>query len=239
MYLLYTLLEYQGNTLKVLSDFWGPLLSKSLGNVVDPYQVVEEFGSEIFRYFLLREIPFGQDGDYSRKSLVSRVNGELVNGLGNLVSRSLGMIERYLGGTVPQPSELSESEKKIENSYQETVRQICADLEELAFNRALSRIWEFIALVNKYVDDTAPWKLAKQEEQAERLKTVLWTLAESIRLISFLLYPFLPETTRKIRGKIGLSAEVAAEGTHWGGIKPGTVVKKGENLFARITDRGE
>ncbi len=217
----------------------GEKMSKSLGNVVDPYQVVEEFGSEIFRYFLLREIPFGQDGDYSRKSLVSRVNGELVNGLGNLVSRSLGMIERYLGGIVPEPAEFSESEKEIEDSYRKTARQVCSDLEELAFNRALSRVWEFIALVNRYVDKTAPWKLAKQEERGERLETVLWTLAESIRVISLLIYPFLPETAREIRRKIGLPPEVGAEDTDWGHTRPETAIKKGENLFTRITDKSE
>ena len=217
----------------------GEKMSKSLGNVIDPYQVVEEFGSEIFRYFLLREIPFGQDGDYSRKSLVNRVNGELVNGLGNLVSRSLGMIERYLEGIIPEPAEFSESEREIEDSYRETAQQVRSDLEELAFNRALSRIWEFIALVNRYVDNTTPWKLAKQEEQGERLEVVLWTLAESIRVISLLIYPFLPETAREIRRKIGLSPEIGAEDTDWGGTKAGTAIKKGENLFTRITEKDE
>lgn len=211
----------------------GEKMSKSLGNVIDPCQVVEEFGSEVFRYFLLREIPFGQDGDYSRKSLVSRVNGELVNGLGNLVSRSLGMIERYLGGVVPEPEEPGESEKEIESSYGETRLRVRSDLEELAFNRALSRIWEFIGLVNRYVDSEAPWKLAKQEGQEKRLETVLWTLAESIRVVSILICPFLPETARDIREKIGLSPDVS-ENADWGHTEPGTSVVKGENLFARI-----
>ena len=214
----------------------GEKMSKSLGNVVDPYQVVEEFGSEIFRYFLLREIPFGQDGDYSKKSLENRVNGELVNGLGNLVSRSLGMIERYLGGAIAQPGEFTESEKEIENFYRETDLQVRSDLEQLAFNRALSRIWEFIGLVNRYVDNQAPWKLAKQEGEEKRLGTVLWTLAESIRVISVLIYPFLPETARGIRGKIGLSADVSSESADWGHTEPGTSVVKGENLFTRIKE---
>ena len=214
----------------------GEKMSKSLGNVVDPYQVVEEFGSEIFRYFLLREIPFGQDGDYSKKSLENRVNGELVNGLGNLVSRSLGMIERYLGGAIAQPGEFTESEKEIENFYRETDMQVRSDLEQLAFNRALSRIWEFIGLVNRYVDNQAPWKLAKQEGEEKRLGTVLWTLAESIRVISVLIYPFLPETARGIRGKIGLSADVSSESADWGHTEPGTSVVKGENLFTRIKE---
>ena len=214
----------------------GEKMSKSLGNVIDPYQVLEEFGSEIFRYFLLREIPFGQDGDYSRKSLINRVNGELVNGLGNLVSRSLGMIERYFGGIIPQPSELSQSEKEIEDFYRETALQVHSDLEELAFNRALSSIWEFLATVNRYVDNTTPWKLAKDEKQRERLETVLWTLAESIRVISLLLYPLLPETACEIREKLGLSSDAATEDTNWGYTKPGTTVRKGENLFSRIKE---
>ena len=212
----------------------GEKMSKSLGNVVDPYRVVEEFGSEIFRYFLLREIPFGQDGDYSRKSLVGRVNGDLANDLGNLVSRSLGMIERYFGGAVPNPGEPAEGEREIEKAYGETAEQIAGHLEELAFSRALSAIWEFIGLVNRYVDNAAPWKLAKDEEQRERLGTVLWTLAESVRAISLLIYPFLPETSREIRTKLGLSSEAGPENADWGYTEAGTVVRKGENLFSRI-----
>ena len=214
----------------------GEKMSKSLGNVVDPYQVVEEFNSEIFRYFLLREIPFGQDGDYSRKSLVGRINGELVNGLGNLVSRSLGMIERYFEGEIPEPGEMSEREREIEEFYVKTANQVAENLEELAFNKALSAIWEFIALVNRYVDSTAPWKLAKEQEQREKLKTVLWTLAESVRAISVLIYPFLPETSRNIRGKIGLPMEIRAENMGWRQTKAGTKVEKGENLFARVKE---
>ncbi len=214
----------------------GEKMSKSLGNVIDPYQVVEEFNSEIFRYFLLREIPFGQDGDYSKKSLVNRVNGELVNGLGNLVSRALGMIERYTEGVIPEPTELSESEKEIEKAYRETATQVATDLEELAFNKALSRIWKFIALVNRYVDNTAPWKLAKEKEQKKRLETILWTLAESIRVISLLIYPFLPQTSREIRKKIGLSADSVSGNMDWGRTKAETTVKKGENLFSRVKE---
>ena len=146
------------------------------------------------------------------------------------------MIERYLEGVIPNPTDPSESEKEIEDFYHETARQVHSDLEGLAFNRALSRIWEFIALVNRYVDKTAPWKLAKKEGQSERLETVLWTLAESIRVISLLIYPFLPETTHEIRRKIGLFPEVHTENTEWGHTKPGTVVKKGENLFTRIRE---
>ncbi len=213
----------------------GEKMSKSLGNVVDPYQVIEEFGPEVFRYFLLREIPFGQDGDYSRKSLVGRVNGELVNGLGNLVSRSLGMIEKYLGGMVPEPpSHLSNSEKKIEEFHRETKRQVSLELDKLAFNKALSHIWEFIALVNKYIDDEAPWKLAKQNNQRKRLETVLWTLVESIRLTSLLIYPFLPETSLEIRKKIGVSTDIGPAQTQWGQTKAGIKVSKGKNLFSRI-----
>jgi len=146
------------------------------------------------------------------------------------------MTERYADGIVPNPVELSESDKAIANSYKETAQQVRSDFEELAFNKALSHIWEFIALVNKYVDKTAPWKLAKQEEQRNRLETVLWTLAESIRVISLLIYPFLPETACEIRKKIGLSTGIGKEHTDWGYTKPGQIVKKEENLFTKITD---
>ncbi len=214
----------------------GEKMSKSLGNVVDPYQVVEEFGSEVFRYFLLREIPFGQDGDYSRKSLIGRVNGELVNGLGNLVSRSLGMVEKYFGGVVPEPSELTSREEEIKEFYGKTASWVSSELDELAFNKALSRIWEFIAFVNRYVDSESPWTLAKRDDQHARLRTVLWALTESIRATSILIYPFLPETSLEIRRRIGVLSDINTDEREWGCMQAGTRVSKGRNLFSRIDE---
>lgn len=215
----------------------GEKMSKSLGNVVDPYDVVSEYSNDIFRYFLLREIPFGQDGDYSESALKNRINGDLANGLGNLVSRSLGMIEKYFDNMVPEKGELTDRDKYLETRYISTLKDVEAEIEQLSFNKSLNSIWEFIADVNKYVDDNTPWTLAK-EENYERLGTILWTLAECVRVISLLSYPFIPETSQKIWEKLGnegvLSDLNIKDLTSWGLIEPKTIIIKGENLFERI-----
>ena len=217
----------------------GEKMSKSLGNVIDPHEVIKEFNNDIFRYFLLREIPFGQDGDYSRNALTNRINGDLANGLGNLVSRTLGMVEKYFDGKVPAPVELTNYENGIKAKYVETLSTVETDMEELAFNKALVSIWEFIAFVNKYIDETAPWKLAKKEDK-KHLSTVLWTLVESLRVITLLCYPFLPETAQNIWKSLGYRDEIENLNInnikHWGLIKAETEIKKGENLFNKIKE---
>ena len=214
----------------------GDKMSKSLGNVVDPYQVSEEFGVDIFRYFLLREIPFGQDGDYSNSSLVNRINGELANGLGNLVSRTFGMIEKYFDGRLPAPNEIGEYEKSIEKSAYDTAVKVEKEIDNLEFSKALTSIWEFIGVVNKYVDDTQPWALAKNED-TEALSTVLWVVAESIRVINIMISPFMPRTSEKIAEKFNAGEDPVPyeDSKKWGVLEPGITVNKGENLFSRIS----
>ena len=216
----------------------GEKMSKSLGNVVDPYQVAEEFGVDVFRYFLLREIPFGQDGDYSRASLIGRINGELANGLGNLVSRTLGMIERYCEGNVPAHSELTDYEMEIEKSALDTANKVEIEMNNIEYSKALTTIWEFIAIVNKYVDDLQPWTLAKNN-QTERLNTVLWVLAESIRIINVMITPFMPETSARIWEKFNFQSDQINsikydDSKKWGLIKSEIKVNKGDNLFNKI-----
>lgn len=229
---------------KIFAHGWwtveGEKMSKSLGNVVDPFQVVDEFGVDAFRYFLLREIPFGQDGDFSRSALIGRINGELANGIGNLVSRSLGMIEKYLAGKTPEPGQFEPSDENIRQRAFDTARQVEREMSEFAFSKALVAIWDFIALVNKYVDDSAPWTLAKSGNE-ERLSTVLWTLAESIRVISLLLYPFIPESAEETWKKLGMTepieSQLFSQAKEWGIIKPGQQVEKSKSLFPRHEEK--
>ncbi len=218
----------------------GEKMSKSLGNVVDPYQVVEEFGADVFRYFLLREIPFGQDGDFSKSAIVSRVNGELANGLGNLVSRTLGMIEKYFEGKVPEPGELSSEDKNVRDKAFSMVDVFEKEMDEIAFHKALVTLWDYIADVNKYVDESAPWTLAKEKNEV-RLGAVLWTIIQAIGVITILIHPFMPESAEKIWDRLGssepINSRLLSDAKKWGIVKSSQPVEKGQSLFPRFDDK--
>ncbi|MEE8298952.1 MAG: methionine--tRNA ligase [Thermodesulfobacteriota bacterium] len=226
---------------KVFAHGWwtveGEKMSKSVGNVVDPYQVVEEFGADVFRYFLLREIPFGQDGDFSKGAIVARVNGELANGLGNLVSRTLGMIEKYFDAVVPEPGGLKMEDESVRDKALSTIELVENEMNEIAFHKALVSLWDFIGDVNKYVDESAPWTLAKEKNE-ERLGTVLWTIVQAIGVVTILIYPFMPESAEKIWERLGcpqpINSKLLSDAKEWGIVKSGQTVKKGQSLFPRF-----
>ena len=220
----------------------GEKMSKSRGNVVDPYKMSEVYGVDAFRYFLLREVPFGQDGDFSLTAMLTRINSDLANGLGNLLSRTLTLIERTQAELIPNPKEIGPTEQELRHVTMTLLNEVLPrHLEQLEFNRALEAIWQVVQLANQYVDKTAPWTLAKNENDAEQLRTVLYTMAETLRCLSLATYPFMPSSAQSICSQLGISAEFISpllkNKIEWGGLRPGTLIHKGPSLFPRIESK--
>ena len=220
---------------KVFAHGWwtveGQKMSKSLANVVEPNMLIDKYGVDAIRYFLLREVPFGLDGDFSHAALVHRINSDLANDLGNLVSRSTAMLNKYFGGTLPAAGQVTETDLALQQRFAAAFAQVDAQMSELAFNKALQAIWEVVGAANKYIDDTAPWTLAKDPAQGERLATVMYTLLEAVRLIGLLVTPFMPDTGAKIAAILG---QTEPGNSAWGGLWAGTAIAKAEPLFPRI-----
>ncbi|MBH0209046.1 MAG: methionine--tRNA ligase subunit beta [Nitrospira sp.] len=217
-------------------------MSKSRGNVVDPNKMADEFGVDAFRYFLLREVPFGQDGDFSLTGMITRINSDLANGLGNLLSRTLTLIERTQGGVIPLPGICGPAERELEQAAMSLLQEgLPRHLEQLEFNRALEAIWHVVQLANQYVDKTAPWTLAKDERDAGRLKTVLYTMGEILRCLSIAIYAVMPKSAQTICAQLGVADEFAQTlpigRMRWGGLTPGTAIRKGSSLFPRIDSK--
>ena len=190
----------------------------------------------IIRYFLLREVPFGLDGDFSHTALIHRINSDLANDLGNLVSRSTAMLSKYFDGTLPAATAFEEIDDPFIKQFPAAVKTVDEQMNALAFNKALQTIWTLISASNKYIDESAPWTLAKDETQKERLGTVMYNLLEAVRIIALLVAPFLPDTGASILNTLGdTNADITLNGQDvWGGLQAGTTIEKAQPLFPRI-----
>ncbi|MGE4271882.1 MAG: methionine--tRNA ligase [Desulfitobacterium sp.] len=214
----------------------GGKISKSRGNVQDSFELIQRYGSDAIRYFLLRDMQAGADGAYSEDNLVERLNSDLANDLGNFVSRSLAMIVKYRGGVVPKTGSLTALEEELVALSQEVIAKLEERLEANDPAGALENLWRLVARMNKYVDETAPWTLAKQEDQQTRLDTVLHTFAEAIRILGILCAPFMPKLTPKMFRQLGISEELRPweEAKRWDVLGEGIQVARGDALFPRI-----
>ena len=215
----------------------GGKMSKSKGNVVDPKVLVDHYGADAIRYFLLREVAFGQDGNFTNEALIQRINSDLANDFGNLLSRTVAMVDKYFNGTLPLGKKATTYDEELKTLAQATVSKVEEYMEKLLFSDALTEIWNLIRRANKYIDETQPWVLAKDEDKKDELANVLYNLGEILRIVSIIIEPFMPTTPRKVWAQLSLeegenttwdSAKV------WGRLPQDFTVKKGEILFPRI-----
>lgn len=211
-------------------------MSKSKGNVVDPLVLIAEFGVDPIRYFLMREVSFGQDGNFSRKALIERTNADLANDLGNLLNRTLSMLDRYFDGVIPEPAARpNDVDQALIDYANDLGGMVDGCLKEFKLNEALIKIWQLVGRANKYVDERAPWNLAKLEDKSE-LCSVMYNLVETLRIVALVIKPFLPETGDKMWVQLGLTDldTTCLDDAKWGGLPVGTQTMKGQPIFPRI-----
>ncbi len=220
----------------------GQKMSKSLRNVVEPNLLIDQFGVDVIRYFLMREVPFGLDGDFSHKALIGRQNSDLANNLGNCLNRTVKMMHKYFdNGVIPEPGESGPEDAGLKDTAARTVAEVKKLYDDLAYNKILTEIWILVDATNQYIDKAGPWNLVKTEEGKQRLKTVMYNAAESLRVVAMLIYPFMPQSAESMMQQLGVETPIDKQGMasveQWGGLPSGKPTKPGAQLFPRIDDK--
>jgi methionyl-tRNA synthetase len=214
----------------------GEKMSKSLRNAIDPLQLIGKYGLDQVRYFLLREVPFGQDGDFSHRALVGRINADLANGLGNLAQRSLSMIAKNCDGKLPQPGPFAPADEALLGAAADLIDRVRAELDQQAFHRALEAIWQVVGQGDRYIDEQAPWSLRKTD--IARMGTVLYVVAETVRRVAVLIQPFMPTSAGRLLDQLGVAPErrgFTELAAGWA-LEPGSALPKPEGVFPRYLE---
>jgi methionyl-tRNA synthetase len=218
-------------------------MSKSTLTGISPHELIETFGSDGYRYYFLREVSFGLDGSFSWEGMVARYNSDLANDLGNLANRVLSMMRRYLGGVVPpapEADELTDAEGSLRSTQNAAFTAMSRAVDDIAPHEAMKACWAFVRKANAYVEEVAPWALAKQDASKRRLEVVLYELAESLRLLALMISPAMPRAAQELWGRLGQAGEVVdrryGEDGAWGGLMGGTATHVGDPLFPRLED---
>ncbi|SHE39102.1 methionine--tRNA ligase [Alkalibacter saccharofermentans] len=214
----------------------GGKMSKSKGNVIDPVELSQKYGVDSLRYFVLREMSFGADGVYNEDALVSRINSDLANDLGNLLSRTVAMVEKYFGGIIPSEKQVADIDQSLLEMISRTPKDVASHMEKMELSNALAIIWKLVSRANKYIDETTPWILGKDSEMKERLAGVMFNLAETLRVVSVLIEPFMPTTAKKMQAQINIPEEALTweSASEYGAYGFGEKMSKGDNLFPRV-----